>query len=103
MSKSLENFFQCWGFFFTKFGPTEVKNLANSLAMSYGFYIMVLLTLVSWGRRFDLIFCFPVIYFITYQVFLEFVLYLCNNNRWWLDAHLTPRNSKKIHCVFVFI
>ena len=66
-------FFQCWGFFCVNFDSTEVKNLLNSLIMSCGFCIMVLSTLISWGRRFHFLFCFPVISFITCQVRLESV------------------------------
>ena len=71
--------FSVMGIFFTSFDPTEVKNLLNSLAMSYGFCILVSSTLISWGRRFDFLFCFPFISFITWQVRLESVLHLCNN------------------------
>ena len=73
ISKSLEMFFSVLGIFFANFGPTEVKDLLNFLAMPHGFCRMVLSTLISWGRRFDFGFCFPVIYFITCQVRLEFV------------------------------
>ena len=78
MSKSLEIFFQCW-FFFANFGLTEAKNLLNSLAISCGFWIMLLSTLTSQGRRFDFVFCFSDSSFISCQVSLESILYLRSN------------------------
>ena len=76
--KTLKCFFIV-GIFFASCGPAEVKNLLNSLAMPCRFCIMVLSTLISWGRRLDYVFCFPVISFITCEVSLESVLHLCNN------------------------
>ena len=64
------------GIFLANFGPTEVEKLLYSLAMFCGFWIMVLSTLISRDNRFDFVFYFPVISFITCQVRLEADLYL---------------------------
>ena len=79
MPKNLIIFFSVLRIFLTNFDSTEVKNLLNSLAISFGFCITVSSTLISWGRRFDFAFYIPVISFITSQVHLESVLYLCEN------------------------
>ena len=81
MSKSIEIFFQCWGFLFANFDRIEIKNLLNYLTMSCGFCIMVLSPLISWGKKFYLVFCFPVISFITCQVRLESILYFRSNHQ----------------------
>ena len=78
MSKS---FFSVGDFFPPNFDPTEVKNLLSYLAKSCRFCIMVLSTLISWRRRFDFVFCFPVISFITCQVRLESVLYFRSSHQ----------------------
>ena len=63
MSKSLEMIFQYWRIFPANVGPTDVKNLLNSLAISCDFCIMVLLTLIPRGRRFDFCILFTTYYF----------------------------------------
>ena len=78
-SSKFKCFLSVGNFFFASFGQTEVKKLLNFLAMSCGFCVIVLSTLISRGRRFYFVFCFPVISFITCQVRFECVLYLCNN------------------------
>ena len=70
------NDFSVSGIFTANVGPKEVKNLLNSLAISCGFCIIVLSTLLSRGRRFDFVFCLPVISFTTCHVRLESALYL---------------------------
>ena len=54
--QKLLNFFSVLEIFFANFDPSEVKKLLNSLTMSCGFSIMVLLTLISWEE--DLILFF---------------------------------------------
>ena len=49
------NDFSVLGTFPANVGPTDVKNLLNSSAISCGFCIMILLTLISRGR-FDFVF-----------------------------------------------
>ena len=57
--------------FFTNFGLREVKKLLNSLAVFCEFCIVVLPTLIIRDGRFDFVFCFPVISFMTFHVRLE--------------------------------
>ena len=77
MSKSLEMIFSVSGIFPANVGPTEVKNLLHSLAISCGFCIMVLSTLISRGGRFHFVFYLPAISCITCHVRLESVITPC--------------------------
>ena len=55
------HFFSVLEILLASFNPAEVKKLLNFLAMSCGFCIMILSTLISWGWRFDIAFCLLVI------------------------------------------
>ena len=63
--KVLKCFFSIGDFFRSK-KIIVVKKLLNSLAMPYGFCVTVLSTLISWRRRLEFVFIFPVISFITF-------------------------------------